>query len=260
VQKQKNHYLKTIKLKDKIKYALKYPQEIFSHVFSSLTNLFLNKEQCSLKFFKNWFLNYKPDFLFSKLREYWNKYRYLTDILKYIGVNQSEFNKKKILDIGCGYTSVLNILPGGERYGIDIVINSLKKNNFPLNKEIKWINGDAEKLPFENNFFDIVFCSNGIDHYKNPHQTLSETKRVLKNKGFFILTIDIFDKDLGYRNTEHPHSYTQNKIINELQLYGFDILFMKKSPIDAQFFMYMKNNIIINREEKELVMVMRLNK
>jgi len=60
------------------------------------------------------------------------------------------------------------------------------------------------------------------------------------------------------RNKQHPHSYTENKILNELQ--EFDILFKKKSPINAQFCRFITDKIIPMENKKELILVMRLNK
>ena len=114
-----------MKLK-KIKFALRHPLKILFLLLLLLVSLFQSKEHQVVKFFKNNFLSYEPDFLFSKLEEYWNKYRYFAEVKEIIGTDKTSFNQKKILDIGCGYTSVLNLLLG-ESYGIDIVIDGLKK-------------------------------------------------------------------------------------------------------------------------------------
>lgn len=101
-------------------------------------------------------------FLFNKLHEYWTKYRYFSEISKFIGLNDLSFKEKIILDIGCGQTSVLNILPYCKKYGIDIVIEDLKRNKFPLDDKIKWINSEAEKLPFEEKNLILFFAVMGL--------------------------------------------------------------------------------------------------
>lgn len=73
---------------------------------------------------------------------------------------------KKIRE--CGYTSVLNIIPNCKKYGIDINIFLLSSNNFPLNKKVNWISGKAKYLPFNQNSFDMIFCSNALDHFSSP--------------------------------------------------------------------------------------------
>ena len=47
--------------------------------------------------------------------------------------------------------------------------------------------GDAEKLPYAENQFDIVICNASFHHYPNPDRVLSEIKRVLKIEGILIL-------------------------------------------------------------------------
>jgi ubiquinone/menaquinone biosynthesis C-methylase UbiE len=240
-----------LEIKDKVRRGIKKSEATISYLIS----LFISKEQQSLNFFKVNFLHLNNKYLFERLQEYWSEYRYFNEISQIIKLKNPLFKENKILDVGCGYTSVLNLLPKSERYGIDIVINGLKRN-FSLSKEIRWINGTAENLPFENNFFDIVFCANGIDHFDNPRKALLEIKRVLKNKGLFILTVDVFKKEIGYRNKRHPYSYTESKLIKELS--DFKILFKKKSVINAQFNRYIKNNIVVSEDKKELILVLQL--
>ena len=121
-----------------------------------------------------------------------------------------------------------------------------------MNKNINRVNGVGEKLLFENNYFDVIFCSNGIDHYDNPQEVLSEIKRVLKKQGLLVLTVNVYEKDKGYIDKKHPYSYTEAKILEEL--HDFEILFNKKSSINAQFYLFMQDKIVV-AEEKELILV-----
>jgi ubiquinone/menaquinone biosynthesis C-methylase UbiE len=42
---------------------------------------------------------------------------------------------------------------------------------------------NVEELPFEDEFFDFIICSNAFHHFSNPEKTLREAYRVLKPKG-----------------------------------------------------------------------------
>ena len=46
----------------------------------------------------------------------------------------------------------------------------------------------VRSLPFENNFFDIVFFGDIIEHLFNPESALSEIKRILKPNGRLIIS------------------------------------------------------------------------
>ncbi len=239
-----------------IKYAIKYPQQIPKYAVQIIKSKLKSKEHLSADFFKNKYREYKPQFVFSKLEQYWRQFRYYEDLEQIISSEVGELEKKKILDVGCGYTSVLNILTAGERYGTDIVINQLQQTGLELNKEITWITAPTENLPFDENYFDLVFCTNGLDHYDRPVKSLKEIKRVLKPKGLLILTVDTFPTDLGYRNKKHPHTYTEKKIISQLK--DYEIIFKKKSPIHAQFYKFINSGIKKREENKEIIIAAKL--
>ena len=52
-------------------------------------------------------------------------------------------------------------------------------------KNVKFINAFAEKLPFENKYFDVVTVSFGMRNFSNIKKSLSEVFRVLKDSGTF---------------------------------------------------------------------------
>lgn len=45
----------------------------------------------------------------------------------------------------------------------------------------------TERLPFVNNFADVIYCKNVFEHIPNPLNFLLEIKRVLKNGGRAII-------------------------------------------------------------------------
>lgn len=54
------------------------------------------------------------------------------------------------------------------------------------NAIVRFIQGDANQLPFPDNFFDVVTCQTVLIHLKEPFKALQEMKRVLKNEGVLI--------------------------------------------------------------------------
>ncbi|MCF7957415.1 MAG: bifunctional demethylmenaquinone methyltransferase/2-methoxy-6-polyprenyl-1,4-benzoquinol methylase UbiE [Phycisphaerae bacterium] len=53
--------------------------------------------------------------------------------------------------------------------------------------EIKWLCGDAQKLPFHDSQFDHVSCAFGIRNLQEPLQGISEAYRVLKPGGRIVI-------------------------------------------------------------------------
>lgn len=50
-------------------------------------------------------------------------------------------------------------------------------------KNVHFRKADAEILPFDNDFFDFIICSNSFHHYSDPDSALREACRVLKPRG-----------------------------------------------------------------------------
>jgi ubiquinone/menaquinone biosynthesis C-methylase UbiE len=167
--------------------------------FDKLWPLLVNKYDVELYFQQKWVKEFAQNK--EKVLEYWVKYRFLDEIKRVCEINDD----KKILDIGCGISTVLHFI-NGERYGIDPLANEyLGLYKYPKDITIKY--GLGENIPFQDQFFDIILCSNALDHNVNPHQTIQEIYRVLKDNGFFVLTVELFETE-GPRDLAHPHSFT----------------------------------------------------
>ena len=93
-------------------------------------------------------------------------------------------NKTRFLDIG-GISSYYNIIkmifPRGEIMLLNIDSNDVKGVN-------NSIVGDAIKLPFKNEIWDIITSFDLIEHLINPDDFLAESFRVLKWGGFFVIS------------------------------------------------------------------------
>ena len=94
----------------------------------------------------------------------------------------------KVLEIGCGYISQIKDLvdyKGGIWYGID-----------PNPDSIANFTGSVDGIPFDTNYFDIVFASQSIEHWYEYSVTfdegLSEIHRVLKPTGVFSLDFPVY--------------------------------------------------------------------
>ena len=64
-----------------------------------------------------------------------------------------------------------------------------------------FVRGDAEKLPFLDNGFDIVISRLAFHHFSDPQRCFSEMARVLKTNGKLMI-VDMEATDESLRNTE----------------------------------------------------------
>lgn len=62
-----------------------------------------------------------------------------------------------------------------------------KVNGTRLENKVKFIKGDSESLPFEDESFDVITVSFGIRNFENLEKGLSEIRRTLKTGGLFVI-------------------------------------------------------------------------
>lgn len=61
----------------------------------------------------------------------------------------------------------------------------LQNHEFANSGLISWVEGDAQKLPFEDNSFDVYTIAFGIRNVVHIDQALKEAHRVLRRGGMF---------------------------------------------------------------------------
>jgi len=100
-----------------------------------------------------------------------------------------------ILDIATG-TGDLAILfaetTATEIIGLDISQGMLdmgkkKISDKNLDSKIQMVLGDGEKIPYTDNYFDVITVAYGVRNFENLEKGLSEILRVLKPNGTFII-------------------------------------------------------------------------
>ena len=97
---------------------------------------------------------------------------------------------KKILELGCGLGEASSYLAmkGGNVVATDIsagMLNVASRLALKNGVNIDTVKCDADRLPFEDNQFDIVFCSDLL-HHVDIEITAKEVRRVLTNDGIFV--------------------------------------------------------------------------
>ena len=106
-------------------------------------------------------------------------------IIKYLDVRESDF----VLDVGCGAGNMLEQIRKGRLFGIDISQFVLGLSRERLGNQTILLRGNAESLPFRDNHFDRIFCSEVIEHTLSPDNVIREIFRVLRPDGICVLSI-----------------------------------------------------------------------
>jgi len=123
--------------------------------------------------------------------------RSLEEYCRYFNFTPEELKGKKILDIGSGKKETFS--KEAAKYGAEVVSISPELRRWYKRKRLKgWLISDSEwqrrsiaaraqKLPFKDNYFDIITAVYSIPHYSPSHQdtyvSIQEMLRVLKKGG-----------------------------------------------------------------------------
>lgn len=164
--------------------------------------------------------------------------------------------KAKVLDLGCwdGDLSlkVAKIIDTKKIYGIEIDPNKVKEAK---SKGVIAFKEDLnKKIPFKDNFFDVIIANQVIEHLYNTDNFIEEIYRVLKPNGYVIISTNnlaswhnLFALILGYqpfpsdissytnigkliglfkgdgKSWSHLRIFTTHSLIDLLKFYKFNI-------------------------------------
>lgn len=99
----------------------------------------------------------------------------------------------KVLDIGCGTGQLLQELaqryPHSELTGLDLAPNMLRQAEKRLDGKANLVQGDAERLPFQDKSFDLVVSSSTFQWLERCDCCFGEAWRVLNDGGLFCFAL-----------------------------------------------------------------------
>lgn len=135
----------------------------------------------------------------------------------------------KILDLGCGRGEFLKgfIRCGLNGYGVDG--STVAKSICP---EAEILQSDLENntLPYNENYFDVVFSKSVLEHFYYPEKLVQEIYRILNPGGMVITMVPDWESvyNIFYDDYTHRKPFTLNSLKNILQISGFDKVRVEK--------------------------------
>ncbi len=113
----------------------------------------------------------------------------------------------RLLDVGCGTGRLLERLSGqpdaellvGLDYSPAMIQRAAQKLG-PLRsaKKLRLVLGDAHRLPFAEQSFDVVTCCHSFHHYPNQAQVIAGFARVLRPGGLLLIVDGFRDNVIGW--------------------------------------------------------------
>ena len=146
-----------------------------------------------------------------------------------------------MLDLGCGegrhIFGVMEKFPDLKCIGLDPHIESLDKAFEGLkflesisNTKTNFLSGSAYSLPFSDDSFDLVVCSEVLEHLHDYKDAIKEINRVLKPGGQFLASVPaefpekicwLLSEDYQNQPGGHLRIFKKNELIKEIAEHNF---------------------------------------
>lgn len=105
-----------------------------------------------------------------------------------------KYKGRRVLDVGCGMgTDLLEFARGGAiASGLDMTPRhiELAKRRFQLfGMKGRFVVGDAENLPFQDDTFDFIYSNGVLHHTPNTQRAVNEVHRALRSGGEALIIL-----------------------------------------------------------------------
>jgi len=151
-----------------------------------------------------------------------------------------------ILDIaaGTGSSSRPLVDKGAEVTALDFSHGMIEQGR-KQNKSINFVQGDALKLPFEDNSFDVTTISFGLRNTSNTEKALKEALRITKDGGRIVVA-----------EFSHPVNPVFKKVYLNYLMKALPVI-VKKISKNPDAYIYLAESIRAWPDQAELASIMR---
>lgn len=155
---------------------------VYTEELKNKVSEYWDKQSCGTQFTNK--SKYSKDY-FEEIE----RHRYFIEPEIFSFAQFTRYNGKKILEIGVGAGTdfIQWVRAGTIAYGVDLTPEAINNTKHRLKvyglkaKELKI--ADCERLPFKDNFFDLVYSWGVIHHTPNTKKALEEIIRVCRPRG-----------------------------------------------------------------------------
>ena len=129
----------------------------------------------------------------------------------------------KLMEVGCGRGDQLNHF---EDLGLEVFGVDLSADDHSARNGITVVSCDLERdsIPYDSNFFDVVYSKSFIEHLYNPENYFKEVYRILKPGGLFISFVPDWESNYKTYFDDYTHRtpYTQVSLYDRYRIFKFE--------------------------------------
>ncbi len=156
---------------------------------------------------------------------------------------------ERVLDLGCGAGWATRILARlvadgpegrGQVVGLDVADEMIRRARAASQDfaNIMYVWGPAEKIPWEENFFDKVLSVESFYYYPDQHRVLHELFRVMAPRARLFILINLYrDNPYSLRWVEElkvkVHALSEAEYVEMLKQHAFEDIEPRRIPDDT---------------------------
>lgn len=143
------------------------------------------------------------------------------------------------LDVGCGDRPYEDLFGHGKYVGIDVKVSG--RNDKLKKPDIFY---DGETIPYSDNQFDLVLCTQVLEHVSDPLSLIKEMARVSTPGGGVIISLPFV-----YQEHEKPFDYfrfTSYGITELIEKAGMNVVSIRKDSRSIETLAILANVYIIH--------------
>lgn len=172
--------------------------------------------------------------------------RFASDIEDKLANTDLNISEADIIEVGAGPVGIVSCLRGRRRVATDPLDNLFESvDTYCRYREkarehgVSYMEAKGEKLPFDDQEFDLLITDNVLDHTESPDQIISEARRVLKPGGMVYLRLNVYHfwgrfirwlMELAVIDRGHPYTFSSGKLKAMVEEHGFQILSSHRAP------------------------------
>ena len=129
------------------------------------------------------------DSIYTEHSNVWENQGRSTEFIRYFAELLGKYRAQRVLEVGCGEGLLLAAIAATEKFGTELSAQALQKThaNTPAQLSIAL----CERLPFADNYFDLITSVGVMEHFLDDRAANSEIRRALKDGGHYIALLHV---------------------------------------------------------------------